>query len=352
MAQTKNRTLKLFIAACPDARSLPEFLECLYAGKLISMRHPGIQSKLLIAPENLEIAESANVFSEVAPIEGDVADGIQRSGADVVYIPAPSLRTRLKLFFTGGLRITGSSRFGRYFRFLDVRNRKDLEKLKRHGLDLLPETTGISLSAPGADSGKGEYVYLSLFDEHNASGAWPVGHAARLSRLIARQNLRLVVPLPETAFERPIPGVSSDHRSYAASVQYLKKHCESVQFFTPSSVQEKAGWMRGAAVVVAPAGPDAVLAGLLHVPVITLHDMQSHKAQGRAEFALKDSNPATPSPGVLPFFTRLADSFDRHLIPQVEECVENCPACSHLSCVDTISPERVFDSIKRTLLPY
>jgi hypothetical protein len=290
MAITRTRRLQSFVAACPDPQSLPEFLECLYAGSLIRMRHPDIQSRLLVAEANIELARSAGVFLDVEVLGRDLSASIQHLNPDVVYIPSPDLRTRLKLFFVGSLRITGASRLGRYFRFLGVRNKHDLEKLKRHGLDLLPETVGLSLQAPqlGARHAAlpGELVYLSLFDEHNVSGSWPVGHAARLSRLIAQQNLRLVVPLPQSAFQRKIPGVPSETREYAGAVQYLKKHGEQIHFFTPASVQEKASWMRRAALVVAPAGPDAVLAGLLRQPVITLHDMQSHRHQGRAEHSL------------------------------------------------------------------
>lgn len=357
MARTSTkRGLQTFVAACPDPQSLPEFLECLYAAQLLRMRHPHMALKLLIAQENADLARSAGVFAEIEPLNGDLSGRIQSLSPDVVYIPSPDLRTRLKLFFVGALRITGASRLGRYFRFLEVRNKKDLEKLKRHGLDLLPETVGMSLAAPGL-SGKdsavqGDLVYLSLFDEHNVSGSWPVGHAARLSRLIAPQGLRIVVPLPENAFQRKIPGVTSDARDYAGAVLYLKKHGEQVLFISPQSIQQKAAWMQRASIIVAPAGPDAVLAGLLKQPVITLHDMQSHRHQGRADHSLKPSSPLVADAGVLPFFSRLADSFDRHLMPQVEECVENCPACTHLSCVDTISPERVFEGIKRTLLPY
>lgn len=356
MARTSTkRGLQSFVAACPDPQSLPEFLECLYAAQLLRMRHPHMALKLLIAEENLELARSADVFSEIEVLHGDLSGRIQHLAPDVVYIPSPDLRTRLKLFFVGAIRITGASRLGRYFRFLEVRNKNDLEKLKRHGLDLLPETVGMSLSAPPLaprHTVQGDLVYLSLFDEHNVSGSWPVGHAARLSRLIASQQLRIVVPLPEQAFQRKIPGVAFDARDYAGAVQYLKKHGEQVIFVSPASIQEKAAWMQRASVIVAPAGPDAVLAGLLRQPVITLHDMQSHRHQGRADHSLKPSSALVADAGVLPFFSRLADSFDRHLMPQVEECVENCPACTHLSCVDTISPERVFDGIKRTLLPY
>lgn len=357
MARTSNkRRLQSFVAACPHPQSLPEFLECLYAGSLIHMRHPEIQSTLLIARENMELAQSAGIFSQIEALDRDLSARIQHMGPDIVYIPSPDLRTRLKLFFVGALRITGASRLGRYFRFLGVRNKRDLEKLKRHGLDLLPETVGLSLQAP-ALSGRhaamqGDFIYLSLFDEHNVSGSWPVGHAARLSRLISQQNLRLVVPLPAEAFQRKLPGVVQETREYAGAVQYLKKHGDQIHFVSPASIQEKASWMRRASLVVAPAGPDAVLAGLLRQPVITLHDMQSHRHQGRAEHSLLAASSVVADAGVLPFFTRLADSLDRHLMPQVEECVENCPACTHLSCVDTISPERVFEGIKRTLLPY
>ncbi|MCE9596812.1 MAG: hypothetical protein K8S54_02495 [Spirochaetia bacterium] len=346
--------MKRFLAVASDATGLAAFLECVYTAHLMRERHPGLYTILLVHPSSAKLAEESGVFDEVLPVGADLAKSIRTVGADIVYVPAPDLRTQLKLLFSGSIRLAGGSRLGRFLRFFDVHSSKDAAALKRGGLDVLPGVVGIKFKTTTIQGEQA--VYLSLFGEHNVSGSWPIGHAARLSRLLSQIAIKTIVPLPIKKFQRAFRlnlGNDDNSREFAGEIQYLRKNAPEIQFVDAQGFGSLADLMRKSALVVAPAGPESVLAGLLEKRVITLHDMQSNRYQGRPELRRNGETASRMAEsGVLPFFQKIADSMDKHLLPQVEECIENCPACSHLSCVDTISPERVFENVKRFLIPY
>lgn len=353
--EISSRSLKRFLAVAAERSELAAFLECVYTARLMRDRHPGLHTILLVDPSCANFAAEAGVFDEVIPLAGDLVKSIRRIAADIVYVPAPDMRTQLKLLFSGSIRLAGGSRLGRFLRFFDVHNARDVAALKRGGLDLLPGVVGIKFNSKSVQSEQA--VYLSLFGEHNVSGSWPVGHAARLSRLLSQIGIRTIVPLPIKKFQRTfrldLSAEKDNSREFAGEIQYLRKNAPEIQFVDVSGFAESADLMRKSSLVIAPAGPESILAGLLEKPVITLHDMQSNRYQGRPELRRNGETASRMAEsGVLPFFQKIADSMDKHLLPQVEECVENCPACSHLSCVDTISPERVFENVKRFLIPY
>jgi len=342
---------RVFAALAADPSNLPSFLESLYTTRIMRDRHPEIRTVLIADPALHGLARECGLFDEIRLVGKDVAHSIRDLGPDIVYVPSPDIRLQLKLFFSGALRIAGGSRLGKLFLFYDMHNRKDIARLKGNGVDLMPGVIGLNFVP--ADAG-GPHVYLGLFGEHNVSGAWPVGHAARLARLLAQINLKLIVPLPVKRFQRFTISPSEDNsRDFASEIQYLRKYAPEIQFADSPDVGARANLMRKSCAVIAPAGPETVFAGLLRRPVITLHDMQSHRYQGRPENRRNgETSRRMADSGVLPYFQKIADSMDKHLLPQVEECIENCPACVHLSCVDTISPERVFENVKRLTLPY
>ncbi len=347
LQKQSKKKFRVFAAAFPDSYDLPAFLEGLYATRLMRMRHPEIRTIALAAEGNSGLAEESGLFDEVRRASEDLSRSFREAQADVIYVPALDLRLSMKLLFSGSIRIAGAGKLGRFLRFYDLHS--DAARLKKAGIDLLPEAVGISFaqSAPAAEP----LVYLSLFDAHNVSGSWPIGHAARLSRLLSPLNAKVIVSLPEKKFNRTfMPLAAEDTREFAKEVQYLKKYAPEIQFVNAPTIDEKAKWMRASSAVIAAAGAETVLASLLHRSVITLHDMQSHRLMGKPD--AKALGPRTADPGVLGLFQKIADSLDRHLMPQVEECIEDCPACSHLSCIDTISPERVFENVKRALMPY
>ena len=41
----------------------------------------------------------------------------------------------------------------------------------------------------------------------------------------------------------------------------------------------------------------------------------------------------------------------RHITPAVKECIDNCVQCEYDSCVEYISPEQVFENLKKILFP-
>ena len=42
----------------------------------------------------------------------------------------------------------------------------------------------------------------------------------------------------------------------------------------------------------------------------------------------------------------------RYIVPAVELCIDNCVECEYDSCVEYISPEQIFEGLKKILFPY
>ena len=138
--------------------------------------------------------------------------------------------------------------------------------------------------------------------------------------------------------------------------------------------------MVGAKAVIGPAGPETILASLLKKPVVVLHDMKTFRNHpghvrppglheirddGGTSFVASENNGARRDQiknavqllreeaiPLTSYYIKLADALERHIMPAVDECIKDCPSCSFQSCVEYISPERVFEQLKKTVLPF
>lgn len=393
----KNRgpVQRRFLAVAPDAGNLAVLLECLYTARLLQKRHNNeserVYAAALVHPDNRALMESTGVFDELLDWNPGTHDGREDRrelrglmldfGADILYMPDGNLRLQLAGFFAGArVRIGGvrNRLLSRILRYYKVHNEDDLERLKQRGFDLYPELSDLTFSAefaPPPGTPKSDYVVISLFDAHDLTGGWPVGHAARLVRRMGELNAAAVIPVPPVPPHLSPAEREDREKRIEAETAFIQKQCEAV-VLRDCLPGDRAGIMARAKAVIAPAGPETILASILKVPVVVLHDMKTYRnhpghvrppnlhpeaTDGRdAASSLREAlihpgallNRQNPDYPLTSYFIKLADSLERHIMPSVDECVKSCPTCSFASCVEFISPERVFEQLKKTLLPF
>lgn len=391
-----------FLAVAPDANNLAVLLECVYTARLLKKRHEKIHAAILANPCNADLLKLTGVFDEVLELESDDLwrHRILDFGPDVLYLPDQGLRAHLATLFTGAkVRIGGTRHrlISKLLRFHKINHEDDLNRLKRRGFDLFPELTDLKIHGH-LDAGHlplpaGDYAVLSLFDAHDLTSGWPVGHAARLARQIKDLDLQLVVPLPSfpdtdssgsAKTQMPDQADRSDsdqsyRRRLEGEIDFLKNKA-GVTVLPDCLPADRAAAMMNAKLVIGPAGPETILASILKKPVIVLHDMKTfrnHPGHVRppglhdirddqdeqitiSESTREQNNLLKNSLSALrdqaipltSYYIKLADSLERHIMPAVDTCIKDCPTCSFQSCVEYISPERVFEQIKKIVLPF
>ncbi|MCR9143897.1 MAG: hypothetical protein NXI24_16745 [bacterium] len=380
-----------FLAVAPDGDNLAVLLECVYTARLLKKRHERIHAGILAHPCNADLLKLTGVFDEVLELEADDLwrHRILDFGPDVLYLPDQGLRAHLATLFIGAkVRIGGTRHrlISRLLRFHKINHEEDLGRLKRRGFDLFPELTDLqidgTLEAGDVALPAGDFVVLSLFDAHDLTGGWPLGHAARFARQIKDLDLQLVVPVPALTGDADGESQRSpeDLRRLAADVEYLRTKAGAI--ILPDCLPaDRAAAMMRAKLVVGPAGPETILASILKKPVIVLHDMKTYRnhpghvrppglhdiredQQDPGQFGgeerrdpnklLKYSIAALREQAIplTSYYIKLADSLERHIMPAVDTCIKDCPSCSFSSCVEYISPERVFEQLKKIVLPF
>lgn len=367
-----------YLAIAPQANDLAALLEIVYTVQLLRKRQGALRSTALVHAEAVPLLEAFGIFDAIEVFDPvRVRAQIRRFRPDALYLPDRDLRLHLASAFSGAkLRIGGSrSRLlSALLRTYRLHQTQDLERMRKRGVDLFPELLDLRLSMSGADA-PANAVWISLFDEHDLTGSWPAGHAARLARMVVGLGLRPVFPMPPVDLSLNGAGLAAREKM-RNDLNYIVSKCPQAELIVDASPDKRARGMAAAAVVVAPAGPESVLAAMLGRPAVTLHDMKSHRdhpglvkpaglhddgsVEGRV-VALKDrrnlfqralerlANEQSP---LSSYLIRLSHSFERHVSPAVDECINACQACGFHSCVEYISPERVFEQIKKCALPF
>ncbi len=331
-------SLQVFCAVADRQEDLASLLECFYTAHLMKTRHPETAAVILVHPANVQLARHARVFDEVVPVapETPLYKQIRTLKPRVLYIPRAEVRHELAGFLSGAKIRIGGSRLRLVSRLLGTETSTDaagLGRLKEKGVDLLPDTLQFRLDPFLGSLPKGlphsDFVWISLFDPHDVNAAWPLSHVARLSRMLEKLQLRLVAHVPRDL----------DRATLQRELTYLKKNAPGVILIDHASPAERAASMIRSSLVLGPAGPETMLASMLRRPVIILQDMKYTHRDEEGE----------PKPSV---YIRFADSIEKHIVPAVDECNRSCPTCAYQSCLEYISPERVFDQLKRTLFPF
>ena len=397
----KKEVKRRFLAVAPELENMAVLLECVYTAHLLHKKHRNFTTAIIVHPSNRGLVRQLGGFDEIIPFElplgeREGSESVNQSGSqssssrksetkskksktlrstimaykpDVLYSPDPSVKHRLSTLLTGAHIKIGGARIRLVARLLNLfraDNDEDLARLKkRKGLDLFPELISLPgdlrLDGPVHNLPGENFIWLSLFDNHDMAGAWPVGYAARLSRLLAPLHFPVVVPLPLNPGENMLK-----------EVEFLKRNAPGIIFLENSVPTSRVSGMRRAAVVVGPAGPETLLATMMKKSVVVLHDMSSYRSQSdplsslasiRGGLSLvgenspakegdtrRQTNKAMELKNRLYF--KMVDTLQRHIKPSVDECINDCPSCSFNSCMEYISPERVFENLKKILLPF
>ncbi len=351
--RAENIPERHFLVVCPEKNRLASLLECIYTGHL-SARNSGLIPSALVHPDNAGLASASGVFETVHTIrEGEsLRQALQKIAPHILYVPGADLRAQIDAFFSGARIRIGGTRLRLVDSLLRLHRREDLRTLKHRGLDLMPAKSALRFNQtleklPGLPAEP--FVWLSLFEDHEIAGNWPAGHAARLSRLLQSMGFKTVIPLPP---ELSAPAMdlrrseSEKRQKLRNEIEYLRRNCPSIIPVNIESAQDKARGMTAASAIVSPAGPDSLLASMLGKPVIILHDMQSQAPPEE----ITGFNGKIASP--ISMFLKTAETIEKHIMPSVDRCNSHCPSCAHDSCVETISPERVYDGLKKLLLPF
>ena len=330
---------RLLLALCAGENNLASLLECVFTAHLVKTRH-GMRTEILVHEDTAELALASGVFDRVLPIDADASlrSQIQTRNPYVLYAPDPALNTQMASLFSGVRLRIGGTRLRLINMLMQLHDREaDLAKLKKKGLDLLPEKSNLQFSGQLArpDFLPDDYIYLSLFDELEITAPWPTGHAGRLVRLLEGIGIKVVIPHPARN-QKPA--------EMKSMLEYLKK--AGAITFEYSSPTIRASVMQNAKSIIGPAGPETLLASLLGRPVFILHDMKSfHDVHEQKNSQIKSSTKIS-------MYLKAAGAMEKHFMPAVEECITDCDACSFHCCVEYISPERVFESSTKPLYPF
>ncbi len=367
LKKKKRAAKKRLLAVAMEKNNPTALLECFYSAHLLKKRDKRAETAIIIAPENRQLAEWSGLFdSIVAPENGyKLRDVVRKIPSELIYLPALHRQSHRASLFNGKrIRIGGieGSKFS-LIKSYHLGDDLQLRELKKRGYDLSSEP--ISLPSQKGDlplskALPANFVWFSLFDRHDINSNWPSSHAARLLRLLASIGIEVVLPLPDL-LARPSAKPSAKkkkddhprhrqsksaqaklHKKLSEEVKYLQNCGPKVHFFTCSTALERIAAMAQSMAVVAASGPETLWANILRRPAIALHDMRS----------FRPASPDPKSPAAISSYIRFSDSLEKQLIPSVEGCIENCPSCQFRSCVDYISPERVFENLKQAVAPY
>ncbi len=354
-----------FLAVAESRDNLSVLLECMYTAHLLRKKHQGVHTSLLVHEANAELARQCGLFEDVVIAEGEQSfrSAVSTYKPDILYSPDPSLKQQLSLLFTGVKIKIGGTRLrlaSRLLNFYDVNHETDRRKLKKRGLDLLPELLDMSMAfdlrSDHLGLPQGDFVWVSLFEDRGVqgvSGGWPAGHAGRLARLLESVKTEVVIPAPHPEDSR--------HPTLGKEIAYLRGKSPAPVILENCSPQDRLAGMLRAKVVIGPAGPEVLLASLIGKPVVVLHDMRSYRGHqdpaaltsfARAAKTKKGKSNAKAGSNTTHIMIKASQAVRGHIKPSVGECIDDCPACSFNSCMEYISPERVFEDLKKILLPF
>lgn len=349
----RRRKAPSFLTVAIARDNLSVVLQCIYTARLLKKKGLPYQINIITHPDNARLMGSAGVFDEIIPAADatQVRREIQRVKPDVIYNPNLAWQEQKCTLFSGVKVKIGANLnrpLARLFSVYDIKNEKDRDRLQRKGIDLEPEFVSFELPAELPEAKHKlpaeRFIWLSIFDSGDGSGKWPAGFAACLARLLDQSGIPVVIPVP--------PGANDQIQS---DIRFLSKDAPSIVFLADCTPEVRAAGMVQAALIVAPAGPETILAALLKKPAILLHDLNSYNSYADPRgLKLVDKVSVKKSENRMrdTICFKVTGSQERHLKPPVSNCIQICTDCPYNSCVEYISPEIVFENIKKILSPF
>ena len=360
-ASGKSKLFQKFLKRRPDAfvfvvtppDDLKGLLEIIYISALLQQKESSFKRIAMVDKTNQDFLIQTNLFDEVIAVNQDnIINRINSIKPTLLFSPLGARSSHLLLKGASAkIRLFGGQKnlFSFMYKSRHLSSPKDLNWLKQKGIDLTPEYVTISLNIElntNFDDGEGKkYVWLGLFDNHILNGNWPTAHAARLARLLEKDDVNLVIPISPNSAEK-----------LQSEIKYLKNNTTNVILVNDCGPQKRLSGMLSSTAVVAPAGPETLLASLIRKPVFLLHDMLSFRSYDDTRgLKLVDNNTngnLTSHAKTNPLLFKISNSQEKHIKPSVVTCNNECRSCPVNACTESISPERVYEKVKTVFSPF
>lgn len=192
-------------------------------------------------------------------------------------------------------------------------------------------------------------VWLPVSLDPFTGSPWPFSNYMRLARLLAQNGVPFVVSVDEHSARRlskKDQEVLSGLPAFRRELALLARKHGGVEVMDSPSVTELFALAKGARLTIGAPSAELLLAQTAGGRLIHLHDMLTY----RSSTAKRPEDVAVhPSHGRVLFADAVEVDAGPGLAPHVDECARDCPACDHNFCIDTISPEKVWEEA-RTLL--
>lgn len=284
------------------------------------------------------------LFDEVRTLDDDqsIKSQIKKLKPDILHIPDQGGIMDWMLSFGKRNHVCIGRRLKKrsfpFAKIYDQTDQKDLEVLKEKGWSL-EGMARLRIELKPVDKIPRNSVWLNLSAAMDSAIQWSVGHAGRISRLLEKNDFTLVVP------------VCSTHGSQldGEQIRYLKKVASRIYFHEACDLQERLRGIASTRMMITPAGAELTYAGMLGLPAIVL------QTSSQAEKEILKANASPGENGNSSIAARVFEAangrlsfpgvFQYHISPYDHEadCDDGCHSCASGSCIDMISPERVYE---------
>ncbi len=355
LAREKQKVLVFHV---DETAGLEEILELIRLASSLRGNH----RRILVANEGMHpVFAASQLFSEILPLPANNAKSfsqmVRRYRADVLLssgsatvrgIPTVQLKAVKQKHrfpsFWNALSLTGRSLANKNRRKEPLRSsveKADLQ-LSRHNLRFRITMRRILDSVKPAS----HPIWIPVSLDPFTGSPWPFSSYMRLCRILAQEGLPFVVTFDEKG--------ARDHSEkdrqvlqglpvFRKELSLIERRFDGLQVLDAPSLDTQLSLARSATVVIGNPSAELLLSQIAGRQIIFLHDMLTFRsvAAGQAE-----ELSAHASHGRLLFEDSLQMGGGLSMKPHVDECVRDCPACAHNYCVDTISPEAVWEQLR------
>jgi hypothetical protein len=342
---------KLFLFHTGEEAGLEEALELLRFAS--SLRTRG--RKVLLAPQAMHpFFASSQLFEELYSLKPDISKKALSQFVHTVkadfFISSESLSIRKVTCIQLKSRSRSYHRFPSFWKALPFWNGKGRGKNQRkselvvsaHHLRFRITMRRMFESLPPAKHPLWIPVSLDPF----TGSPWPFSNYMRLCRMLSQNGIPFVVTLDQKSARsnsekdrQVLQGLSVFRKELAL----LSRSHNGIRLVESPSFEELLSLARFSNIVIGNPSPELLLAQLGGAQIIFLHDMLTYRSLNLAH---PESVSVHASYGRSLFEESVHLGGGISLKPHVEECVRDCPACSHRYCVDMISPEAVFEELR------
>lgn len=217
--------------------------------------------------------------------------------------------------------------------------------LAHHGLRLRASMHRIFDAAES----HGANVWLPVSLDPFTGSPWPFSSYMRLARILARNGVSFLVSIDEHGARRRSKKdqeVLSGLPAFRKELALLARKHGGVEVMESPSVPELFALAKGGRLTIGAPSAELLLSQVAGGRLIHLHDMLTYRSSAAKE---PEDVAVHPSHGRVLFADSVEAACGAGLVPHVDECARDCPACDHNFCIDTISPEKVWEEARLLL---